>query len=215
MLGGEIVGIVGDVHQLGLDQEVAPEVYVPFDQWPIGAVAFVMRTSGDPERVLAEARAQVRSLAPDLPIYNGRSLDEAVAESVARPRFYMVLLGTFAALALVLAAVGIYGVISYLVTQRTQEIGIRIALGATRERVLGMVVGQGIGMALAGAALGVAGALALTRGMSSLLYGVSATDPATFAGVAAVLVLVAVLASYLPARRAARIEPQLALRGEG
>ena len=215
MLGGEIVGIVGDVHQLGLDQAVEPEVYVPFDQWPIGAVAFVLRTAGDPERVLAEARSQVRALAPDLPVYNGRSLEQAVAESVARPRFYMVLLGTFAALALVLAAVGIYGVISYLVNQRTQEIGIRIALGATRERVLGMVVGQGIGMALAGAALGVAGALALTRGMSSLLYGVSATDPATFAGVAAVLVLVAVLASYLPARRAARIEPQLALRGEG
>jgi putative ABC transport system permease protein len=215
MLGGEIVGVVGDVHQVGLDHEVVPEVYAPFDQWPIGSVSVVLRTAGDPETALAQARSEVRALAPDLPVYNGRTLDDVVAQSVAQPRFYMVLLGTFAALALVLAAIGIYGVISYLVNQRTQEIGIRIALGATRERVLGMVVGQGIGMALAGAALGVAGALALTRGMSSLLYGVSATDPATFAGVAAVLVLVAVMASYLPARRAARIEPQLALRGEG
>ncbi|HEX2224426.1 MAG TPA: ABC transporter permease, partial [Thermoanaerobaculia bacterium] len=213
-LGGEVVGVVGDIHQFGLHQPVEPEVYAPFDQWPIGALAVVVRATGDPEPLMAQVRDQVRSVDPNLPLYNLRTMEEIVSTSVSQPRFYMVLLGTFATIALVLAAVGIYGVISYLVTQRTQEIGIRIALGATREKVLGMVVRQGLGLALAGAAAGVAGALVATRGMASLLYGVSATDPLTFAGVSAVLMLVAVAASYLPARRAARIEPQLAIRGE-
>jgi putative ABC transport system permease protein len=141
-------------------------------------------------------------------------MEDVVATSSSQPKFYLLLLGGFAAVALVLAAVGIYGVIAYGVRQRTQEIGIRMALGATRDRVQGMVVRQGLILAVVGAVAGLLGALFATRGMSSLLYQVSATDPPVYGGVALVLVLVAALASWLPARLAARNEPQLALRGE-
>ncbi|HET7041145.1 MAG TPA: FtsX-like permease family protein, partial [Gemmatimonadales bacterium] len=213
--GGEIVGIVADFKQDALQREVEPQLFMPCDQAPVEALTVVLRTPGDPSSLASEVRPMVRALDPDLPVYELQPLSEVVAASTSQSRFYMLLLGGFAAIALLLAAVGIYGVIAYAVRQRTQEIGIRMALGASRDRVLGMVVGQGMVLALVGAAAGLIGAFLATRGMRSLLFEVSASDPATYAGVALVLVAVAAVASYLPARRAARTEPNLALRGEG
>jgi putative ABC transport system permease protein len=216
--GGEIVGIVADVKQDALEAKIDPQLFLPYEQLPMESPAIVVRSTADPRnpRTLAAAiPAAVRALDPDLPVYGLQPMTELVEASTSQSRFYMLLLGGFAAIALVLAAVGIYGVTAYGVRQRTQEIGIRMALGASRDRVLRMVVGQGMALALAGAAAGLAGAFLATRGLHSLLYEVSASDPATFAAVAAVLLAVAALASYLPARRAALTEPQLALRGEG
>jgi predicted permease len=213
--GGEIVGIVAGFKQDALQREIEPQLFMPYDQAPVEALSVVLRTSGDPGSLASEVRPVVRALDPDLPVYELQPLSEMVATSISQSRFYMLLLGGFAVIALVLAAVGIYGVIAYAVRQRTQEIGIRMALGASRDRVLGMVVGQGMVLALVGAAAGLLGAFVATRGMRSLLFEVSASDPATYAGVALVLVAVAAVAAYLPARRAARTEPNLALRGEG
>ena len=150
----------------------------------------------------------------DLPVFDVKTMTDALSESVAQPRFYAILLGSFAAIALVIAALGIYGVISYAVSQRTRELGIRIALGAQRERVVRLVISQGLMLTLLGIALGVVGAAALTRLISSLLFGVAPADPLTFIGVAALFVLVACLASYLPARRAAGVDPIIAMRAE-
>ena len=212
--GGEVVGIVGDYRQGALKKESEPQIYLPFAQAAYKEISVALRTNADPSAVSAAARAQVRELDASLPLDGFQSLDEVVTASASQPKFYMLLLGGFAVIALVLAAVGIYGVITYAVRQRTQEIGIRMALGATRLRVQRMVVGQGLLLAGVGAAAGLAGALFATRGLRSLLYQVSAADPAIYLAVALVLALVAVLASYLPARRAARTEPQLAIRGE-
>jgi putative ABC transport system permease protein len=173
-----------------------------------------MRTKADLAAVAAAARTQVHEVDPNLPLYEIQTLEELVSASVAQPRFYMLLLGGFAAVALILAAIGIYGVIAYAVSQRRQEIGVRMALGASRDRVVRMVLGQGLVLAFAGAAAGLVGAFLATRGLRTLLYSVSASDPVTYTGVALTLILVSALASYLPARRAARTEPQLALRGE-
>src|SRR4051812_25784993 len=213
--GGTVVGIVADFKQDALEREIAPQLFLPYDQAPLGSLSVVLRSPADPEALASAVRPAVRSLDPDLPIYGLQPLTELVAASTSQSRFYMLLLGGFAVIALVLAGVGIYGVIAYAVRQRTQEIGIRMALGASRDRVLGMVVGQGMVLALVGAAAGLLGAFVATRGMRSLLFEVSASDPATYTGVALVLVAVAAVASYLPARRAARTEPNLALRGEG
>jgi putative ABC transport system permease protein len=150
----------------------------------------------------------------DLPIYELMTMDQAISESVAQPRFYMMLLTAFAGVALVLAAIGIYGVISYAVSLRTRELGIRIALGATRERVVRLVLGQGLWLTVAGVAVGLGAAFWLTRALSSLLFGVGAMDPLTFLVVPVPLVGVALLASYLPARRAARVDPVIAMRAE-
>ncbi|MES1242474.1 MAG: ABC transporter permease [Acidobacteriota bacterium] len=213
--GGEVVGIAKDFKQSTLDRDSDPQVFLPFDQAPIGVMSVILRSTADPSAVIAAARAQVREVDPNLPLYKLQTMEDLVSASVSQPRFYMLLLGGFAAVALLMAAIGMYGVIAYGVSQRSQEIGVRMALGATRDRVVRMVLRQGLALALLGAAAGVAGALFATRGMRSLLFGVSAGDPAIYMGVAAVLVLVAALASYLPARRAARTEPQMALRGEG
>jgi putative ABC transport system permease protein len=213
--GGEIVGIVADVKQDALEAKVDPQLFLPYDQLPMESVAFVVRSTADPRTVAAAVQGTVRAVDPDLPVYGLQPMTEVVAGATSQSRFYMLLLGGFAAIALVLAAVGIYGVTAYAVRQRTQEIGIRMALGASRDRVLRMVVGQGLTLAFAGAAAGLAGAFLATRGLRSLLYEVSASDPPTFVAVAAVLLAVAALASYLPARRAALTEPQLALKGEG
>jgi putative ABC transport system permease protein len=213
--GGEIVGIVSGFKQDALEREIEPQLFMPYDQAPAEALSVVLRTSGEPQALAAEVRPVVRALDADLPVYELQPLSETVSTSMSQSRFYMLLLGGFAVIALVLAAVGIYGVIAYAVRQRTQEIGIRMALGASRDRVLGMVVGQGMVLALVGAAAGLLGAFVATRGMRSLLFEVSASDPPTYAGVALVLVAVAAVAAYLPARRAARTEPNLALRGEG
>jgi putative ABC transport system permease protein len=213
--GGMVVGIVADFKQDALEREIEPQLFLPYDQAPVESLSVTLGSPGDPEALASAVRPVVRALDPDLPVYGLQPLTGLVATSTAQSRFYMLLLGGFAAIALVLAAVGIYGVIAYAVRQRTQEIGIRMALGASRDRVLRMVVGQGMVLVLIGGAVGLLGAFAATRGLRSLLFEVSASDPATYAGVALVLVAVAALAAYLPARRAARTEPNLALRGEG
>jgi putative ABC transport system permease protein len=213
--GGEVVGVARDFKQSTLDSEADPQIFLPFDQAPLGSMSVTLRSTADPAAVISAARAQVREVDPNLPLFKLQTMEDLVSASVAQPRFYMLLLGGFAAVALLMAAIGMYGVIAYGVSQRSQEIGVRMALGATRDRVVRMVLRQGLVLALLGAVAGVVGALFATRGMRSLLFGVSAGDPAIYMGVAAVLVLVAALASYLPARRAARTEPQMALRGEG
>jgi predicted permease len=212
--GGEIVGIVGDFKQDALDRQIEPQLFLPYDQAPLESLSVVLRAPQSPQAVINAARTEIRDLDPALPIYGLQSMEEAVAASTAQSRFYMLLLGGFAFISLVLAAVGIYGVIAYAVRQRTQEIGIRMALGATHERVMRMVVGEGLVLAVLGATAGLLLAFLATRSMRNLLFEVKASDPSIYAAVAAVLVAVAAFASYLPARRAAQTDPQLALRGE-
>ncbi|HEX6536984.1 MAG TPA: ABC transporter permease [Gemmatimonadaceae bacterium] len=213
-LGGDVIGVVGDVRQNSLAEAAEPEIYAPYDQWPVESFNVVMRGSPEGTAILGAARAAIRDIDPDLAMSSVRTLDALVAESVAQPRFYMTLLAAFAVVALLLSAIGIYGVIAYLVSQRAREIGIRIALGASREHVVRMVVRQGAALAVTGIAIGIAGALLLTRLMTSLLFGVTPSDPATFGAVVVVLGAVALLASWVPARRAARVDPALAMRAE-
>ena len=211
-LGGEIVGVVANVKRRGLSQEVFPETYASYMQPTFSNFSVVVRSTADPSTVMAAIRAQIRELDRDLPLSDLRQLKELVAASVSRPRFYTTILGVFASIALILAAVGIYGVISYAVSLRTRELGTRIALGATGRQVSGLVLQQGVGLAIAGVAVGGAGAYWLTRLLSKLLFGVSATDPLTFVGVAALLTAIAAIASFVPARRAAKVDPLLAMR---
>jgi len=213
-LGPEIVGIVGDVKNSALNQQTEPAVYTSYLQIPEQKMSLVVRTEGDPAQMIRAVKAQVWAVDKDQPMYKIRTMDEVVGESQSSSRFTLALLGIFAAVAMGLAAIGIYGVISYAVMQRTREIGIRIALGAGKRDVLRLVVGQGTMLALTGVAIGLAGALALTRLMRSLLFGVSATDPTIFAGAALFLAGVALLASYIPARRAMRVDPTVSLRYE-
>jgi putative ABC transport system permease protein len=210
----EIVGIVGDVKHSGLDKQVTPAVFLSYLQTPEARMSLVVRTASDPASMIRAVKDQVYAVDRDQPMYKIRTMDQVVAESQSSPRFTLIMLGIFAAVALALAAVGIYGVISYAVTQRTREIGIRIALGAERGDVLRLVVGQGTALAVAGVLAGLAAAFALTRLMSSLLFGVSATDPTIFAGASLFLAAVALAASYLPARRAMRVDPMVSLRYE-
>ena len=214
-LAGEIVGVVGDVRQGSLSEELAPHVYASFEQWPLDELTVVMRTRTDPALTLRAAYGVVQSLDRDLPVYDALTLESMVNRSLGQPRFYLLLLAVFAVLAVVLAAVGIYGVMAYSVQQRTREIGIRMALGASADRVVSMVVGRGLMLAVLGVALGTAGAYAVTRVLRGLLYGVSERDPLTFAGVAVLLGVVALVASWIPARRAARVDPLVAMRPEG
>jgi len=211
-LGGEIVGVVGNVKRRGLADEVYPEMYASYMQPTFGNFSVVVRSTAAPTTVIAGIRAQMRELDRDLPVSELRQLSEVVSASVSRPRFYTMLLGVFASIALVLAAVGIYGVISYAVSLRTRELGIRIALGATGRQVSRLVLRQGVALALGGVVLGGAGAYWLTRLLGKLLFGVTATDPLTFFGVAGLLTVIAALACYVPARRAARVDPLLAMR---
>ena len=213
--GSEIVGIVGDVHHESLDEEGGAEFYFAFPQAPERSLSLVVRTqASDPASIASTIRNAVQEVDKDQPISNVQTMDQLLAGSMARRRFNMLLLGIFAVVALVLAAVGIFGVMNYSVTQRTHEIGIRMALGALPADVLKMVVAQGMTLALVGVALGLGAAFLITRVMSNLLFGVSATDPVTFAGVSLLLTVIALLACYIPARRATRVEPVIALRYE-
>ncbi|HLY63491.1 MAG TPA: ABC transporter permease [Terriglobia bacterium] len=209
-----IVGVVGRVKQDSLDSDPRIAFYAPQTQFPARAMTVVMRNGADPTALTAAVKNEVRSLDADLPLYNVRTMSEHVNESLARRRFSMTLLSLFAVLALALAMVGIYSLMAYLVNQGAREIGIRIALGATEHDILSLVVGKGLTLAFYGVAAGLAGAFVLTRFMQNLLFGIQATDPVTFIAVPLLLALVCLLASYIPARRAARIDPVVSLRSE-
>lgn len=209
-----VVGVAGDVRHHGLAQPSEPEVYVPYAQASVETMVMVLRAAGDPAPLAEPARQAVWRLDPNIPLENVATVEALLDASVAEPRFRALMLNGFAFLALLLAAIGIYGLVSYAVEQRTRETGVRIALGARPRDVLGRVVGEGLGLAGLGAVVGLAGAWALGRVLSSFLFGVDATDPLTFSGVSALVILVALAASYLPARRAARVDPVEALRGE-
>src|SRR3954468_6470785 len=207
-----IVGVVGNVKAASLDVAPAPEVYVPYAQHQVDSLTIAVRTTGDPMAFVPTARADLASLDREMPLAAVRTMDEVVGRSIAERRFTMLLLASFAAVAVLLAAIGVYGVLAYLVSQRTQEIGVRLAIGATPGDVVRLFVREGAGLIVLGVVCGLAGALAVTRALSTLLFGVTTTDPITFAAVAIALAVVALLASYLPARRAARVDPMAALR---
>jgi putative ABC transport system permease protein len=211
----EIVGVVADVKMDQMGDEGEPQVYVPLAQnatW--GSLSVAVRTTVEPEALVSAVRGAVLAIDKTQPVYDIKTMEDVRSASVANRRLVVLLFGVFAGLALLLAVVGIYGVLSYAVAQRTHEIGIRVALGAQRSDVLRLVVGQGMRLVILGVLIGIAGALVVTRLLESLLFGVSATDPATFAVVAAVLSFVALLACYIPARRATRVDPLVALRYE-
>ena len=209
-----IVGIIDDVKQLGQDSAAKPEVYFPFSQMTSSSMSLVVRTSASPASVVASIKDQIQQIDKDLPITDVKTMRQLLAESVSGRRFNMLLLTIFGAVALILAAVGIYGVISYSVSQRTHEIGIRMALGADTRHVLRLVVGQGMWLALVGIAIGLGASFFLTRLMSTLLFGVTATDPITFAVISVTLTGVALAATLAPSRRATKVDPMIALRYE-
>jgi putative ABC transport system permease protein len=210
----EIVGVIGDVKLHSLATVSEPQCYVPLAQSPLGLMSLVVRTDGDPLRLVPAVRSSVAAADKNVSPYNIKTLVQLLSQSVARPRFITLLLGTFAALAVVLAAVGLYGLISYSVAQRTHEIGLRMALGAQRADMLRLVIGQGLKLALIGVGIGIVGAIGLTRLLSGLLYGVKPTDPLTFVAVPLLLTFVTLLACYIPARRATKVDPMVALRYE-
>ncbi|MBV9073509.1 MAG: FtsX-like permease family protein [Acidobacteria bacterium] len=216
----QVVGVVADTHAWGLDQQAHGEFYVPLAQMPPDAwdwigrtMDIVIRTKGAPIPV-SELRDVVAKVAPGVPVYRVATMQQRVASQLQQSHFDTFLLTVFAATALLLAAIGVYGVLSYTVAQRTKEIGIRMALGATQDTVVRDVLGQGLLLTAIGVGLGVAGALAAARLIASILYGVHPTDVTTFFVVSLVLACVALLASYLPARRASRVDPMVALRYE-
>jgi predicted permease len=211
---GEIVGVVGSVREMALDEEPAPAVYRPHAQDPAPTVTVVLRAAGDPLLLGRAAAGAVRAIDPALPAPRLRTVEDLMAGTLSRPRLMMYLLVGFAALSLVLVVIGLYGIVAYSVAQRTRELGIRMALGAQRSDVLRMVVGEGMALGAIGLAIGMAGALALRRLPSGLLYGVTPSDPGTFLLVASVLAATTFLASYLPASRATRINPAGVLGAE-
>jgi putative ABC transport system permease protein len=214
-----VIGVVEDVKNIGVDKPVGTELYFLDQQVAqlfggVNRQNFTVRATGDPALAASAVRAAVRDIDPALPVFGMQVMTDLVADSLVRPRFLSILLGSFSVIALVLAAVGIYGVMAYSVSQRTQEIGVRMALGARSSNVMKMVLAQGTKLAAIGVGIGLAGAFALTRLMSTLLFEVSVTDPATFAAVVALLTIVALLACYVPARRATKVDPMVALRIE-
>jgi predicted permease len=213
-IGATVVGVVNDIRYAGLDGEIEQAVYLSYRQLPRPGMALVLRSDVEPSSLTLALRNAIREIDPALPVYNVMTMNERLSNSVASHRFNLLLLSGFAALALLLAGVGVYGVISYVVSQRAHEIGIRMALGAQRADVTRLFIKQGMALVLLGVTLGSLGAFALTRVMTSLLFNVGATDPLTFVCVALVLSLIALLACYLPALRASRIDPLAALRHE-
>ena len=210
----EIVGVVADTKSLDLNAETVPDVYLPYWQWPMQSPALVVRTATNPAIIAGAIRTAVKAVNKNLPPPTIQSVDDILRDTVAQPRYQTMLLSLFGITALILAPVGIYGVTSYTVTQRSHEIGIRVALGAEPSDVLKLVVGQGFKLALIGVGIGIWGALVLTRFFASLLYGVEPTDPLTFVMVSLLLIVVALLACYLPARRATKVDPMEAVRYE-
>ena len=211
----EIVGVVGNVKYRSLENEDQPEMYLPHHQLPLTIVSLVVRTNvTNPSAVAFEVRRELAALDNSIPLTNVRTFDEYVSTSLARPRFNALLLSIFAATALVLTAIGIYGVMAYSVAQRTNEIGIRIALGAGQSSIFRLVVGQAMSLVAISVAVGLAGAFAMTRLLQSLLFGVGVWDPLTFSGVIVLIALVAFLAAWFPARRASTVDPIIALRAE-
>ena len=209
-----VVGEVAHTLHTGLDDEHRVQVYFPLGQPGLPFLGVVVRTAGDPMAALASVRAAVRGVDPDLPLAAVNTMDELIGQTTGPRRFSLFLLGGFAALAVVLASIGLYGVMSYMVTQRSRELGVRLALGAGTGDVLGLVLRQAVALALAGVVIGLVAALALTRVMQGMLFHVGATDPLTFVLVPLLLVGVAMFASWLPARRATRVDPIEALRAE-
>ena len=217
----EIIGAVGDVRHAGLQEDPAPEIYVPISQMPeenvsllTNNMSWVIRTSTEPLAMAGAVRREIQSVNGNIPTSYTKSMEQLLSSSLATSRFNLFLIGIFAIVALILASMGIYAVISYSVAQRTHELGIRMALGAQQLDVVGMVIGGGLKIVLIGVAIGLAGAFILTRVLSSLIYGVSVTDPITFVSMSLFFILISLLASYLPARRAAGVDPILALRSE-
>jgi len=209
-----IVGIVGNIKHRGLDSEYVPEFYYPYAQTPERFSAIVVRSQGDPLSLTTAVRNAVMEVDKEQPLTRIRTMEMAISDSVTQRRLNMILLGIFGVLALALAAVGIYGVMAYTVTQQTREIGIRMALGARRRDVLKSVAGQGMLLAASGVGIGLAGAFLVTRLMETLLFDVKPTDPATFGGIALLLLAVAFFACCIPARRATKVDPVVALRSE-
>jgi putative ABC transport system permease protein len=210
-----VIGVVGRVRMEGLTEDSnRVQAYFASAQLPYSGMTVLMKAAGDPNQLINSARQQIKNVDPDLPIYNIRTMNEIRSDSIAPERLNLTLMSIFAGIALVLAIVGIYGVMSYSVTQRTHEIGIRMAIGARPGDVFRMVLGQGMKLTLIGVGVGLVGAFALTRLMTSMLFGVAATDKATFASIAVLITLVAFLACYLPGRRATKVEPVISLRYE-
>jgi putative ABC transport system permease protein len=210
----EIIGIAANVKHYGLERESGPEIYEPYLQHPYPGMTLVVRTSADPSGLAPAIRNELRALDKNLVVGGIAKMEEIVARRIAPQRFNTLLMALFAAVALTLAAVGLYGVLSHSVSQRMQEIGIRMSMGAQVGDVLRLVVGQGMRLSLIGVAAGLAGAFSLTRLMAKLLFGVKSTDPLTFALVTAMLIAVALVACYIPARRATKVDPLVALRCE-
>jgi putative ABC transport system permease protein len=210
-----VVGIVSDVKQSSLAKATLPQFYIAYDQRPVSSFVVVLHGARDPLGMQTDVRRVVRELDPDLAVTKFSTLENVMSDSVAKPRFYMLLLSAFAVVALMLSTIGIYGVIAYLVGQRSREIGIRIALGATPMRVVRLVIREGVLMTVLGLAVGLAGALAVSRLMGALLFNVEATDVITYVSVTTMLALVALAASFIPALRASHVDPVVALRAEG
>jgi putative ABC transport system permease protein len=209
-----VVGVVADMKNAGLDRPAGTELFIPYLQSPVRTAYLVLRTRGDPLSMMGAIRGQIRDLDRALPISQVRDMSEVMASARSRPRFLTMLLTLFSSVSLVLAALGIYGVISFSVAQRTNEIGVRMALGARSFDVVRLVGVAGIRLALAGTAIGALGAFSVTRTLSGLLFGVSSVDPLTFVAMAAMLIAVTLLACYIPARRASKVDPLIALRYE-
>ncbi len=210
----EIVGVVGDVKHRRLDAELKPELFEPYRQWPRNFMSLVVRTKAEPSSMIGAIRDQVLALDKDQPVFEIMTMEERLSQSLAQSRFVMLLLGVFSALAMVLAAIGIYGVMACFVSQRNKEIGIRMALGAQKRDVLKLVVLEGMALAVVGVALGLAASFALTRIIANLLFGVGPTDAFTLTAVSSLLTGVAFLACCIPARRASRLDPMITLRAE-